>query len=137
MSMANVRSALADAFEDGGFFTATAIAWENASFSPPADAPWARFTFVPARPDAASLGTGGMDEVTGFVQIDLNYPQGTGESVVMGKYDSLRNTFKTGSRFSYGGDTVIVRSCGRSPGREVDGVYRVSVTIYFYSQIQR
>lgn len=137
MSRASVRSALAQAFISGAFFSSTAIAWENVAFTPPNGSPWARFFFVPSQPAVVTLGTNGADEITGFVQVDLNYPLGTGDGAAQAKYDAMCAVFKAGARFAHGGETVIIRSCGRSQGREIDNTYRVSVTIYFYSQVNR
>ena len=133
----NIRSALAKAFVDGAFFTSDKIAWENVAFTPPSATAWAKFTYVPSEPSAATLGTNGHDEVTGFVQIDLNFPDGLGDKPASDKYEAIRSLFKIGSRFTYGGYTVSVQSCGRSQGRNVDGYYRVAVTVFFNSRIQR
>lgn len=137
MSFSNIRSALAQAFVNGAFFDADKIAWENVPFVPPNDVAWCAFHFVPSQPDVATLGDAGRDEVTGFVQLDLNYPSGLGDKDAADKFDALRNVFTAGAKFSYNGVEAVIRSCGRSNGRIVNNCYRVPVTIAFYSQINR
>jgi hypothetical protein len=138
MSMRDVRTALAQALVDGAFFEAEDLAWENVAFEPrTGDKPWCKFTFVPTTPVPDTLGQDGLDMVDGFVQLDLNYPLGTGDDDVMQKYVALAALFKTGARFTSDSQVVVIKSCGRTPGREFNGFYRISATIVFYAQIQR
>ena len=103
MSMALARNALAQAFTDGGFFPAQDVAWENVTFSPRSgNKPWARFTFVPTQPFPASLGQGGLDQVDGFAQVDLNDPIGDGDAPAMAKFVAIAAVFKAGARFTSG-----------------------------------
>lgn len=137
MSMFNVRAALVQAFVDGNFFPANAIAFENKKFNPPAGKPWAKLTFVPVQPVVATLGLEGRDRIQGFMQVDLNYLEDIGEAAILAKFEELRNTFTVGKRFAYDTDEVVIQSCGRSQGRIVNNYYRISVTVYFYSDIKR
>lgn len=137
MSIAKVRSALVQAWVDGAFFPQAQVAYENFPFEPPKDKPWASVYFMPVQPIVATLGAGGKDEQRGFLQIDLNYPVGSGEKDVAAKADAIRDTFKAGYAFSYSGQEARVVSCGRSGGRVVDNYYKVSITIQFYAQIVR
>ena len=138
MSMTDARTALAQAFVDGGFFPNEDVAWENVKFEPRVgNKPWARFTFMPTEPLVASLGQDGLDQENGFFQVDLNYPLGTGDAAAMSLYDDMRSVFKAGNRFTENGQVVVIQSCGRTPGREFGGYYRVTVTVYFYAMLQR
>ena len=137
MSLDKIRSAFASTFKDGGFYTTAQIAWENVVYTPPATGNWARFTFLPNNPDIASIGAGGRSSQTGLVQIDLNFPIGGGDGEAMTKYLAVKNAFTEGSRLIYQGQEISIRSCGRSQGRVIDNFYRVSVSIYFYAQINR
>lgn len=136
MSDANVRSALTQAFVNGAFFSSSNVAWENKKFDPPAN-PWARFTYIPNQPEVATLGDEGQDELTGILQIDLNYPQDNGLKDVSDKYESIRTIFAPGNIFTHAGQWVRISSCGRSHGRIVDNYYRVTITIMFYAYINR
>lgn len=137
MSQTNVRAALVAAFRTGNFFADTKVAWENVPFTPPTGEPWAAFYFVPSQPSVATLGPNGQDHLDGFVQIDLNFPTGKGEKDSFAKYEAIKNSFTAGSYLIYQGQVVTIKSCGRSPGRVVNNVYKVIVTIYFYAHINR
>lgn len=137
MSASKVRSAIAQAFVSGAFFANTAVSYENMTFTPPSSGPWAAFNFVPAGSGVFTLGPTGRDELTGFVQIDVNYPVGTGGKDAGDKADAIRNTFTAGKTLSYSGQVVTIKQCTRSHGRLVNNYYKVSVTIYFYAFLNR
>lgn len=137
MSVAKIRSALVTQFQAQDLFSNETTAWENLPFVPPSSGPWCGFVFVPAQPTIATLGPNGYDSQDGFLQLDLNYPPGNGDKAVGDKYDTIKEAFTAGTKLSYQGQEVSIRSCGRSQGRLVGAYWRVSVTIFFYAQIQR
>jgi hypothetical protein len=137
MSLSKVRSALVKAFTDGAFIATEKVAFENMAFETPASGAWASFHFIPNTPEVATLGAGGRDECRGFVQVDLNFPTGSGDKAAGDMADTIKNVFKAGARFAYSGQEVIIRSVGRSQGRVVNNFYRVSITINFYAQLIR
>lgn len=114
------------------------LAQDNAPFDDkPSSGPWAAaFPFI-NQPSVATLGSEGQDAFDGILQIDLNYPLNTGEAAVTAKADGLYQYFKAGKRLAYSGVELTVTSCGRSRGREVDGWYRVSMTISWFSRVSR
>lgn len=132
-----VRSALVKMLQDSNLLLATATAFENVSFTPPSSGLWYSVFYVPNVPAVSTLGDDGEDEVTGFLQIDINAPLGTGEKATNDKVDALRNVFTAGARAIYQGQEVVVVSCGRSSGRTIDSCFRVSVTIQFRANMQR
>jgi hypothetical protein len=114
------------------------IAQDNTPFERPADgSPWARAFVVLNQPRPATLGDGGEDGYTGFTQVDLNYPLNSGTADVIAKAAELERFFFAGRRLNYGQTQATVSSCGRSRGREVDGWYRVSVTIMWFARVSR
>lgn len=136
-SISNIRSALFKAFMDATFFAQSEVEFPNIKFVPPTDKPWAKLSFVPIQPVVASLGAGGTDEQKGFLQIDLNYAQGSGEKEALAKFEAVRNLFTAGRRFAYSSQEVIVLSCGCAQGRIVDGFFRLSITVQFYAHVTR
>lgn len=114
-------------------------AMENAPFEKPALAgdPWAAVFIMPNQPEAATLGADGQDAHDGIMQIDLNYQLKMGEAAVMAKADALADFFKAGERLSYSGVELTILSCGRSRGREVDGYWRVSMTVSWSARVSR
>lgn len=135
MSFSKIRSALIQGYQAVSLGLPTAF--ENATFEQPTEAPWASVFILPNQPVVASLGSGGTDAHTGIMQIDLNHVAGTGEETIVQQADSVAAYFTAGRRLVYNGQEVIVRSCGRSRGRKVDGWYRISLTIDWYAQTPR
>lgn len=115
----------------------TPTGYENEAITPPSDAKWAEVHFLPNTPEVLTLGEFGEDLVDGIIQIDLNYPIGTGGGESRTDYERIRLAFPAGSRSAYNGQDSIIRSCGRTPGRPADGWFKVSVTIYWYALIPR
>ena len=113
-------------------------AFENQPFTPAGKSKWYIFSFIPNRPEVASLGSGGTDEITGLVQIDINIIAGQGKKGVDEDIDALRSAFTAGARFVNVPVNVICKSCGRNgTGRIVDGFYRFTVTIEWETRIPR
>lgn len=113
-------------------------AYENSPFEKPADqSPWASAFVRFNQPSPATLGHEGQDAHDGILQIDLNYPLMTGEAAVTAKADELSDFFKAGKRLAHSGVELTVVSCGRSRGREVDGWYRVSMTVTWEARVPR
>ena len=101
------------------------------------DAKWAEVFFMPNDPSVETLGAEGQDLTDGIVQINLNYPVGTGGAAARSDFENIRASFPAGARPAYNGQEAVILSCGRSPGRVVDGWYRVSITISWYALIPR
>jgi len=143
MSDTNVRGALIQAASD--FLTtgtpaidAGAIAWENRVSDAVSNADlWSSVFYRPNTPEARTVGFNGIDEQTGFLQIDINSPVGEGESQVNAWEDKARSFFAGGNKFTLGNISVLVTSTGMSQGRSVDNHYRKSLTIAFRAQLKR
>jgi len=95
----------AKTFLDANGFTG-AINWENSSFDPSGATQWASVFFVPNVPDVLTLGTRGDDRMTGFLQIDLNVPQGTGSGAMRAWLNNSRQSFVAGKAFALDGYNV-------------------------------
>ena len=131
-----LRKALMQGVEDSPL--GLPYAAENSPFDKPADqSPWAAAHIFMNQPSVATLGDEGQDAHDGILQIDLNYPLNTGEAAVTAKADELTDFFKAGKRLAHSGVELTVASCGRSRGREVDGWYRVSMTVTWFARVSR
>lgn len=138
MSLTKVNAALITAYKAGGFFTDARTAYENVPFvKPSAGTPWGKVQFFPSNPSVITLGPAGFNRYDGFVQIDVNYPTNTGSGLASAKADDIIKHFKTGNKYIYDGQEVIIRTVGRTPGRDVDGFYRITLSVYFYANIYR
>lgn len=118
-------------------FAASSIAYENRVFDPSAVQKWASIFIVPSMPSVVTLGTGGLDRQTGFLQIDFNVPQNTGDGAVNSWGDAARAEFIAGKSYTYGGQPVTVISAGLDAGRNVDSWFRVSFTISYRADLIR
>lgn len=113
------------------------VQWPNVKFEPPTNALWFRVFYMPADRHGATLGELGEDEIDGFLQIDVNVPTNSGEKLMREELDKLEKVFIAGAKASYSTSEASILACKRSPGRDVDGFYRVSLTVDFYGRIQR
>lgn len=139
--ISRIKKALVTAYQAGGvdgpFFTSAQTSFPNVKFTKPSVGPWARISFMPNSAVPFGLGPEGTDYCDGIFQIDLNYPPDSGDGAATGKADSLCALFRAGSRFSFEGQETIIKSCGHNGGFVVDDVFRVVVSIAFYSVYPR
>lgn len=137
MSQLSIESALRKAWRDGGFFADENTAYDNVAFEPVASTPWARIAVIPAQPEVTSLGVNGYDEHNGVLQIDLFYPLDKGSGAAYAKSDEVCALFKAGARFTYGGETVVIRSSGRNNGRNDGGWFKVTISVFYLAHTAR
>lgn len=112
------------------------IKTENAPFEKPT-AMWLAAWYMPNVPQGVTAGDGGYDEVTGIFQVDVNVPLNSGTKDARLMADKIVNLFPSGHNLVYNNAWVRPRQVGRTQGREVDGWWRVSVTVVWYSRLQR
>lgn len=114
------------------------IAWENVAFQPPAGKPWLAFHFMPVDESIATLGpTGtGTDRIDGLIQIDVNYPEGSGEGSSRATINALRDAYKPGS-LTYSGQGVVITNRFRSNGLITNGFFKIPFTIRWHAHLIR
>jgi hypothetical protein len=111
------------------------IAVDNKDFEKPADgSPWFRLLIEEGTPRARSFG---HDEYSGYLQLDVNTKLQQGEAQSDEIAQVAATFFRAGRVLKYGDTEAVVRSCARSRGREVDGWWRVSLTVYWDARIDR
>ena len=135
MSLFKINACLRKTINDLGI--GLPIAFENENFTPPVGEPWAAVFIIPNQPSVATLGDAGDDEHDGIVQIDLNYPTHQGTGLCLQKADFIRENYSAGKRFELEGQEIGITSCGRSSGRQIDGVYTISLTISWWAYTRR
>jgi hypothetical protein len=113
-----------------------AIELDNSKFTPPTKAKWAAVTFKLAGAPALTLGYGGDDRGSGFVQVDLRYPRGNGFDDTTADVDSLRAAFPIGKTFVDSGQAVRVMECRPTYFLE-DQWYRACVQLFWDAVIPR
>lgn len=137
MSITNIRRALMQGIEESPFGTLP-YAQDNTKFDRPKNSPWGIVTILPADVRVATLGSEGQDSHAGIMQLDLNWPLLTGDGPIRTKADAVAGFFYAGKRLVYAGTEVkIDRPSRASRGREVEGWYRVTVTVPWESRVNR
>ena len=116
---------------------AASIGWESRIFQPAQKDPWMSVFYTPNTPTGRTIGPCGSDQITGFMQIDVNVAPNTETKIFDDWEEKGRIYFHSGRSFIYGGQPVIITSCGMSAGRHVNNFYRKSLTIAFRSYIKR
>ena len=135
----SVRSALVQAFID----LKTAQGWdyeiitENRPKTPDGKSIYMGLTYLPNIPTVQTLGDGGEDDLNGLMQIDIYVPNGKGEKQALDIVDALRSYFTAGRRFSYSGQEVVIENCGRTEGFISNNLFRIPVSVIWYSRLIR
>ena len=135
MSLSNVENALITAYQGAGLSLPTE--YENQEFTRPSSGNYATVYFVPNQPEGGTLGDTGEDAIDGFFQIDIYVERFKGNSEIRAHLETLRSVFKAGARFTSNGQTVIINSCGRNQGRNIDGYYMATITIFWRAYLNR
>lgn len=113
------------------------VMWPNVSFTPPDRTKWFAVHYIPVSNAVSTLGDEGENRVEAFLQIDVNLPLNSGEKAMDDQLKVLEDSFTPGTSAVYDSQTVVFTGCRRSPGRDVNGFWRVSLTIDLYSKTTR
>ena len=130
-----IDSALIQAFTDGAF--GLPAAYENKEHDPDPCVAWCELFIAPNQPSVNTMGDGGQDLITGFLQINLNYPVGTGAGDAKKKATEIRDYFYAGRVFTYVSQDVFITNAGRGIARNIDSYYQVITTINWQARVQR
>lgn len=140
MAISDIEGALFKGVSDflvANALAATSIAWPNVDFDPAGKAIWAQVSHVPNEPAPVTLGDGGQDRGTGFVQVDFNVPWNTGLATLRSWENLARSAFPAGKTFSQNGQFVRVVQSGMGQIRKIDNWARRSFTIRYRFEINR
>lgn len=138
MSDYKVRAALVEAYLEAMSPTPPPTEYENVKFTVPNSTNlWISLKLMPVSSRPATLGLGGEDEDKGLLQIDINVPEGTSDKTLILTADILKSFFTAGRSFTYNGVTVTITSRVLSKGRHADSWWRRSLTVSYYTRINR
>lgn len=115
------------------------MGYPNAILSPTerGDGLWLQLHNVRGLSQPVTLGQHGEDNHTGFLQIDISFPENKGTYEVLQKADKYASYFTAGKDLVYNAQNVKVLSTSLSNERYVGGYYRISLTVNYYSRTQR
>lgn len=135
MSQSGIRKALVAGLE--ALSLGIPLNYPNMPAKTPLDAPCGDVSFVFNNPEVFTLGENGEDLHTGFCQVLLKYPSGTGDSALLQKADLIREGFSAGSRKFYMTQEVVIENCGMGDYDTLDGKFVCPITIYWYAKTRR
>lgn len=133
MSIVNIRAALETRLN--AITPSLATAWESVPYTPVTGTPFQQINLLLNETENPTLGDG-MYRVTGFLQVLLCYPPGTGPKAASARAELIRNQFQRGLGLSSGGTDVLIDRTPTIAPAIIDGDrYRLPVTIYFSADI--
>jgi len=133
MSIVNIRAALETRLN--AISPSLATAWESVPYTPVTGTPFQQVNLLLNEAENPTLGDG-MYRVTGFLQVLLCYPPGTGPKAASARAELIRNQFQRGLGLSSGGTDVLIDRTPTIAQAIIDGDrYRLPVTIYFSADI--
>jgi hypothetical protein len=111
---------------------------ENIKANVDANVPFCRTSLIPAQAQVIGVGAGGWRMDQGLYQVDLFYPQNTGNLVIGAMADSVMNTFHRGTYYTSGNVAVLIDRVYRLPAGSLvqAAFYHLPVTVswQYYDQ---
>lgn len=133
MSRALIRAALESALNN--LSPSLATAWEGAPFTPAQGVPFQAVFLMAAEPE--NIEANATYTERGYLQVNLNYPLGTGPAAAEARGELIRTTFKRGSTFTASGVTVHVPNTPSiGPGRADADFYFLPVRVPFRATVR-
>jgi hypothetical protein len=109
------------------------IAFENTKFTPEEGVGYLRTFMLPAEPEQASVGSQGVDRVSGIYQIDVAEPKDNGNGAILRKVDAVIAQFARGLSVTSNGVTVTVLRSWPGPAIARDAFYVIPVSVSWYT----
>ena len=132
MSIVSIRAALETRLN--ALSPSLATAWEGIPFTPVTGTPYQQVNLL-TDTENPTLGDG-MYRVTGFMQVLLCYPPGTGPKAASTRAELIRDWFSRGLGLSSGGINVRIDRTPTIASAIIDADrYRLPVTVYFSADI--
>jgi hypothetical protein len=113
------------------------IATENVSYDPRSGVAYISTHLFPLPVYQATLGSEGVDMVSGLFQISVNYPADSGMTDLLTKVDELNSVFKSGAQFTISPYWVNIRNVSNTRVIVSNGFATIHLTIDYFSHIQR
>lgn len=135
MSDANIRAGLLQGVIDASL--PYPIKWPNKPFTTPNNAPWVRITILNMGDSPVTLGSGGYNDRTGLMQVDIFVPKGSGDLTATTTTDTVKNIFKTGAKLTHSGQTVRINSAATRTGTDEQEWFSRIIDVDFTSYEMR
>lgn len=125
--------ALVQSFIDGAF--GLPIAHENDDYKPKAGTAYAELSVVKNSENGFTLND--LNDITGFMQIGLNYPTGAGAIPAKTMETTIADTYPIGTVLTYGAQSLEITGIQRPTPAPRDGWYRRLLRINFTAFLPR
>jgi hypothetical protein len=133
MSDAAIRKALETRL--AAIATPLSTAYENDSFEPVPGTPYQRVHLLPAEPETPEM-TGTFKRFSGFMQVSLMYPQGTGPGDATVRAKAIQDWFSKNLSLVADGITVTMEKAPYVMAGFADGDrWVVPVRVYYFANI--
>jgi len=114
-------------------YQATNVVAENTKFTPVEGEGYLRSFLLPAEPTQATIGTSGIDRVSGLYQIDVAMPKDIGTGALMRKVDEVVAQFARGLSLTSNAVTLTVQRSWPGPAIARDSFYVVPVSVSWFT----
>ena len=142
MSFQETNSALTQAYNDMALPVTTF--YEGMPGDPPKTGDWIALSIIPGPNVVVTLGVGGEDQETGFMQLSMFTEQGHSTDKLLAWADVVQNEMVAGKGFISGSTTVEIgnldgggNTVERTQVRPDGGWLRLDVTVYYYTRFTR
>lgn len=110
--------------------------FENTPVKPVIGTPYQRVTLIPADTQSPTMPADGFKRESGYLQVDLSYPESAGSSAAMARKEAIGVQFPRGLTLADGAVRLcIYREVSIGRGRNEDGFYRLPVYIYYWADV--
>lgn len=106
---------------------------ENTKYTPVEGVGYLRSFLLVSEPAQASIGSTGLDRVSGIFQIDVAEPKDVGTGALMRKVDEVVAQFARGLSLTSNAVTLTVNRSWPGPAIARDSFYVVPVSVSWYS----
>lgn len=137
MSFSKTCGLLTQVYKDGEFGISTIFENFDKDDGLSIDDPFAEFYVIPNDITPDTLGSNGLNLFTGILQINLNYPTSTGESLLLEKADAISEFFKIGRVFTSDGFSLRIKRVVLSSGQRDDTHWRRIISISWKTRFKR
>ena len=128
-----IDQALVQSFIDGTF--GLPIAHENDDYSPVAGTAYAELEVVKNSENGFTLTD--LNDITGYLQIGLNYPTGAGAIPAKTMEKTIVDTYPIGTVLTYGAQSLEITGIQRPTPAPRDGWYRRLIRINLVAYLPR
>ncbi len=110
--------------------------FENSPVKPVVGVPYQRVTLIPADTENPTFPADGFRRESGYLQVDLHYPENAGATTALARAELIRDQFPRGLVLAESTVRVVIgRDLSLGAGRNEGGFYILPVFIYYWADV--